>query len=129
MANLDRDIHYLSCLPESQRYLGGAGIKESKLVTPSTRLGINAKYPEHPCHGIDWSEETNNRKTPCNVAMPTWTALRSPFFTCNHPMKFTAKYYHPISNRAHTSIKATSPREHVTGKLLTHLNPKATIHF
>lgn len=78
------------------------GIKELKLVTPSTRLEINAKYPEHPCYGIDCSEETNDRNTPCNVAMPTWTALRSPFFTCNHPMKFTAKYYHPISNRAHT---------------------------
>ena len=40
------------------------GIKELKLATPSTRLGINAKYLEHPRHGIDWAEETNNRKSP-----------------------------------------------------------------
>lgn len=41
--------------------------------------------------------------------MSTWRALRSLLYTCNLAIKLTAKYYHPISNRACT-------RKHVMGK-------------
>ena len=99
-------IDYLSFLPESKRYLGST----VTCIGPCTATASRKQRME-----------AYSRKTPCNVVMPTWRALGSLSFTCNLPIKLTAKYCHPISNRA-------SQENMWWENPLIHLNQKITIH-